>query len=363
MNAKQAKQINLVKFLARLGYQPVRTQAQNVWYKSPFREERSPSFKIDANKQYWYDFGLGEGGTIIDFVSRLNKTTNISEVLAFIERNTNSLEQFYIKNVNDSIKSVFSFHKQKESNGRELDVLPVIDDWMWSYLNQRGISERYTEHLKQASIISPNMTYRVLAFENDKGGYEFNNRYHRSCNSKALTTIRVDEAMPIFVFEGFFDYLSFWELAKKDGSEALNFLKKSNFLVLNSVSLTKQGIEALKPYSDIRLFLDNDDAGASASQEIMSAFPMAKDHSHLYKGHKDLNEFLVKADESSFVGFLSRCAIVLTKTNVLSRNGNLAFTPEGRKSSGAILSNLAPQSKPPVEQEIVKPKRNRGLCR
>ena len=67
MNSKQAKELPLPDFLAQLGYQPANVRGPDIWYRSPFRpDERTPSFKIDRNKNVWFDFGLGQGGTIID---------------------------------------------------------------------------------------------------------------------------------------------------------------------------------------------------------------------------------------------------------------------------------------------------------
>jgi DNA primase len=52
---------------------------------SPFRpNERTPSFKIDPVKNLWFDFGSGEGGTIIDFVQKLYTLENVSEALTKI---------------------------------------------------------------------------------------------------------------------------------------------------------------------------------------------------------------------------------------------------------------------------------------
>lgn len=363
MNTNQAKQINLAKFLARLGYQPTKEQNHNLWYKSPLRNETEASFKVDTNRNYWYDFGLGKGGTIIDFVAELKNTTNISEVLTFIEKHTGMLEQFYVSNVNESVKNLFSFHKQKKVSKREVYISDLKENILLTYLKQRGISEQYTPHLRQGVIFQNDKHYHVLAFRNDKDGYELNNRYHKSCTSKALTSIKANINNPVFVFEGFFDFLSFWELAKKDSKDAVDYLKASNFIVLNSVALTKEAITALKPFADIRLFLDNDDAGASASQEIIKAYPSAQNFAHLYKGYKDLNDFLTSADSPSFVGFISRCAIVLTETKVLSENGDLAFTPEGRKRKRAILPNFALRNNNANEEQEERPRIRRGRCR
>lgn len=45
------------------------------WGLSPFKEERTPSFSINAEKQRFYDFSTGKGGNIIQFIKELNKCT------------------------------------------------------------------------------------------------------------------------------------------------------------------------------------------------------------------------------------------------------------------------------------------------
>jgi len=85
MNTSQAKAEPLPEFLGRLGYAPVQVRGNDVWYKSPFRpNERTASFKIDRERNVWYDHGAGQGGTIIDFVGALHGTTDISRILTII---------------------------------------------------------------------------------------------------------------------------------------------------------------------------------------------------------------------------------------------------------------------------------------
>ena len=67
MNIGQAKQIDLVEYLASLGYNPAKIKNEEYWYLSPLREERTASFKVDRGQNIWYDHGLGKGGTLIDF--------------------------------------------------------------------------------------------------------------------------------------------------------------------------------------------------------------------------------------------------------------------------------------------------------
>lgn len=40
-------------------------------FLSPLRKERTPSFSVRYDKGLWYDFGLGEGGTLLQLVMRL----------------------------------------------------------------------------------------------------------------------------------------------------------------------------------------------------------------------------------------------------------------------------------------------------
>lgn len=68
---KEIKNIPLATFLSRLGHEPVRRCGDKLWYKSPLRQEHTPSFKVETTLNCWYDFGIGKGGNIIDLASEL----------------------------------------------------------------------------------------------------------------------------------------------------------------------------------------------------------------------------------------------------------------------------------------------------
>ena len=71
MNTNEAKRIRIEEYLHSLGYNPVRRQGGNLWYKSPFRDEQEPSFKVNMERNLWYDFGAGRGGNIIALAREL----------------------------------------------------------------------------------------------------------------------------------------------------------------------------------------------------------------------------------------------------------------------------------------------------
>ena len=61
MNSEQAKQISLPDLLEQLGHIPVKTAkaGRELWYRSPFRDEKEPSFHTSflGGKWIWNDFG------------------------------------------------------------------------------------------------------------------------------------------------------------------------------------------------------------------------------------------------------------------------------------------------------------------
>lgn len=58
MDIQTAKQIRIADFLYSLGHSPVKQQGINLWYKSPLREETEPSFKVNIERNQWYDLQL-----------------------------------------------------------------------------------------------------------------------------------------------------------------------------------------------------------------------------------------------------------------------------------------------------------------
>lgn len=56
MDIHTAKQIRIEDFLHNLGYGPVKRQGINLWYRSPLREEKDASFKVNTGLNCWYDF-------------------------------------------------------------------------------------------------------------------------------------------------------------------------------------------------------------------------------------------------------------------------------------------------------------------
>ena len=97
MNILEAKQISIVEYLKQLGYQPTKSKCGQYWFKSPFRSERTASFKVDNNKNEWYDFGVADGGDIILLGKYLFNTSSVSEVLSILSNQVPCADSIRIK--------------------------------------------------------------------------------------------------------------------------------------------------------------------------------------------------------------------------------------------------------------------------
>ena len=85
MTITEAKQLCIVDYLASIGYHAQYVKAGQYWYRSPFRQEKPPSFKVNSRLNEWYDFGAATGGDLVELGKHLYQTNSVSEVLAHIE--------------------------------------------------------------------------------------------------------------------------------------------------------------------------------------------------------------------------------------------------------------------------------------
>lgn len=73
MDAKTINTFPIRDYLAEKDIRPVIDRGYYGMYRSPMREDRTPSMKVDYTKNLWIDYGTGNGGTLIDLVMRLER--------------------------------------------------------------------------------------------------------------------------------------------------------------------------------------------------------------------------------------------------------------------------------------------------
>lgn len=285
LNFSDSKKIPITDYLYKLGIEPTRICGNDYWYKSPFRSETDPSFKVNTKLNLWYDHGSGEGGTILDLGAKIHACSVLDFHLQ-LEREDLHSNGFLVTRTAAAAPE----NKLVITAVNHLEDLSLIQ-----YLNQRRISvENACQHCLEADFRIGVKSYKAIAFQNQSGGFELRNTWFKGCSSPKDVSYYHSDSSTISVFEGFIDFLSFRELQE----DAFPKLGSSNFLVLNSVSLLARNIPTLKQYEEVCLFLDNDSAGRKAKADLKSAGISFNDHSEFYKSHKDLNDYLVGSDFS-----------------------------------------------------------------
>ena len=283
MQLHDIKQISIVDYLAQTGYKPKLTKGVNYWYCSPLRAELTPSFKVNAERNQWYDFGTGDHGDIIDLVCALQHCSTAEAMRRLAA----------LKGVR--LAPSFSFGgttpvRSQTPSMELISVQAVKHPKLLLYLSERGL---------QPSDVSPFLSevyYRVsekcffaLGFQNDAGGWELRNPYFKGCFApKAITTIKGTDSHKLQLFEGFMDFFSWRKLHPEVQADSI---------ILNSLTLLPKLIPTLHPYPIIESLLDNDESGDRATKQLFDAGIPVKDMRACYAPYKDINEYLTLAEQ------------------------------------------------------------------
>ena len=268
-----------------------RPHGKNMYF-SPFREERTPSFNIKPDANIWFNFGTGEGGGAIDLVCNLAGCTRKEslDILSIITGHYPPME--------DIRPRVRTERKKSEPAVVITQISQTFTNrTLIRYAEARGISKEILDHNCQQVhyYLTSDRSRMVTAigFMNDNGGYSLRSTRTKISNGSFISTIKgtEDSLGKIFVFEGFFDYLSFLAIRKEVSlSESV--------CVLNGVGNVAHALKVLENYKEVNLFLDNDEAGRKCRDTIVAHLTKDEstinvcDLSAVYGKHKDLNSML-----------------------------------------------------------------------
>ena len=274
------RQIPLADFLARLGHEPVRRSGNELWYRAPYRSERTPSFRVNMVKQLWYDFGLGKGGDIFTLAGEFAQSVDFMEQARFIAKASNMV-------VDRSEKPTYQ-PKPAEPAFEGVEAVPLLRSPLTDYLAERGIPYAVaSHHCFRLNYGVRGKRYFAIGFPNMAGGYEVRSRHFKGCippKDVSLVKLENTAADVCSVFEGFMDFLS---------AATLGIVGNGDSLVLNSVSNVEKAMKHLDGYGRIDCYLDRDEAGRRTLETLKGHYgERVCDRSALYDGCKDLNEYL-----------------------------------------------------------------------
>ena len=243
MDIAEMRQIPIADFLRRLGHEPTRRSGNELWYSAPYRSERTPSFRVNVEKNVWYDFGLGIGGDIFNLAGEFIHSRDFLAQARFIS------ESAGVPMVQPDASTFRK--KTSEPSFEDVEVLPLRYQALKKYLVERGISpDTASFYCCQLDYYVHKKKYFAVGFSNVSGGYELRNRLFKGCIPR-------------------------------------------DSLVLNSVANVDRSFRYLDGYERIRCYLDNDEAGHRTVEKLRMRYgEKVSDCRGLYKGCKDLNEYL-----------------------------------------------------------------------
>lgn len=274
MNCKSIKEkVGIRGVLESFGFFPVKENRKTAFYYALDREEKIPSLSVNFEKNQAFDFGTGRNYDIISIVQQIKKCS-VSDALKYLSQVAGISE-----------KSSSKMATIKAENYKITKVQEVKHPALVDYLNSRKVFQQK----KLVKEIHYEMGCKQgfgIGFENQSGGFEIRNAYSKIClGKKDITLIQsITKSTEIAIFEGFFDYLTFRNLEK-------NQTPTCDYLILNSTAMLFKAQEILKNYSQIFLFLDNDENGKSAKLKIQKQYKSVEDCSLIYHSFKDLNEW------------------------------------------------------------------------
>lgn len=315
MNISDAKALSLARFAEYLGGTYSHTDGnKHLWYFSPFRpKEQTPSFKIDEARNRWIDFGHVSaanklGGDIIDLWCDFNgkdRRSGVNDALRGLQAFTGSAAPD--NRAGQRPPEYAADSPQPEETPPRFKIIKLHEriffHSMLDALQARRISRPLADqYLKQAYFTdtqNPAKKWNGFAFANDGGGYEIScpnpkmgSSFKTSTRPKTLTSFRNAESGKLFVFEGFWDFLSWMDM---QGTHAI----EHNVIVLNSLSFCGHATElilAAKPQIDtVLLFMDRDEAGQLATlnfcEHLEKGGLTVRAMDTLYQGYKDLSDY------------------------------------------------------------------------
>ena len=286
MTCQHAREIPIVELLKHCHIHPHYVRGQDHWYISPFREEKTPSFKVNAKLNLYYDHGNGQGGDIIDLGKALFRC-DTKELLEKLGSALFSFQPQHVKqaglHIGQGVTPAPDQIAIQITGTKDLGTNPAIS----RYLESRGIDlDIARSYCREVYYHVGDKSYFAAGFENRSGGYELRSEYFKGSTSpKDITHIERGHKS-VCVLEGFTDFLSLLTLRKPEPV-------RSDFVVLNSVSQAERSLDTLRNYRTVFVYPDHDAAGNRLLEKFEHARINFVDASGIYQNYKDLNRMLV----------------------------------------------------------------------
>ena len=380
-------------------YVTLKRSGRNFFGLCPFHKEKSPSFSVSPDRQYYHCFGCHKGGDVFNFISEVEKVSFREALEILAERGRIELpkvndEEFnkkqYIKDRMYKINSettIFyherlykplakiaqNYVKQRKLDNATLKAFKIgysgEFNELYKFLKSKGFKD---EEILSTGLVNKNdrgefidrfrkrlmfpimdVNGRVVAFggrkleENEKLAKYINSNenliYSKKKHLFALNLAKQSGEKKIILVEGYMDAISLHQRGIK------------NVVASLGTALTEEQGRLLRKYSEQVLFsYDSDGAGQEAIKRGLEILEAQGCDARVIQmeGAKDPDEYIFKYGTGRF-NLLIQNAISLTefKIKVLKQNYNLD-NPSDKVKFLRAVTKLLSEIDDKIEREI-----------
>lgn len=297
MNIEELKSLNLVEFLNEHYGLEFKKSGQAYVCRSPFGADQKPSFFVRLVGSHWLfkDFSSGFGGSIIDFIQRIDNLSDIASAMRQIEKFIGSA----FSHCNESQSPSHAIDCSKDAHMYDVEALykqfkREAPEVCRQYLLDRGINQELVDELITNGEVVHNLykgrSYCCFAVRDSCGvlncldNHEIGGGGKFVLGTKTVFTrdwATLQEASEVFVCEGIIDYLSIKTLEQR----ALPGLALLGNQLSFDTALLSQSERVIAA-------LDDDRGGSSALYDLIEQYPDKEIKVYDLQGKKDPNELL-----------------------------------------------------------------------
>jgi DNA primase len=301
LTIEMLKQLNLAAFLSRHYGLSFRQRGGTYQCRSPFTDEKNPSFFVRLVEGHWLfkDYSSGAGGSIFDFVQMKEKLASFAEALAVVRKRVGG-EVFCTGE--KELREGAAAHEQSASRGYDVEELysrfrqensGVCRD----YLVGRGISPPLVDALIGDQTVVHNRyqgrSYCCFAVRDDAGRLKCLDNHAVAGSEKFILGVKspfsceweeVKRAKEVFLCEGIIDYLSV---------KSLEYSPPPGLALLGNQLCFDQPL--LERAETLVSAMDDDRGGNSAVLDLKERYPEKDVRIYDLEGRKDPNELLMAA--------------------------------------------------------------------
>lgn len=375
-------------------YVPLKKSGRNLLGLCPFHHEKTPSFSVSSEKQFYHCFGCGAGGRAIDFVMKMEHLDFVEAVRFLAQRahipvpenNSDKMarqtasekEQLYALNreaavffhnmlysvKGDQAREYFTGRGMKEITIKRFGLGYAPDSWdsLLNYLKEKDFSEQMIEKAGLAGhkesryydsfrnrVMFPIFDLRgnVIGFggrvlDDSKPKYLNSPEspvFSKSHNLYGLNFAKNEKGRTLLIVEGYMDVI------------ALHQVGIGNAVAALGTAFTPDHAKLLKRYADqVILCFDSDGAGQKATARCieMMAGQQMKVNVLVQHEAKDPDEYVKKFGKESFLDLMEQAPGQIEYQILRLREGydledveqKIAFVHEAAKVFASIESDV-----------------------